>query len=52
VPCFCLLYGGLYEEAEETIAAYSYQTVGLRFGYLRRRTIADRHRKQYSRRAA
>jgi hypothetical protein len=35
VPCFCWAYGGLLNDAEETLDQYRYETPGLWFGALR-----------------
>lgn len=48
LPCFCDSFGGLYEVAEEAIDDAYYrareEVIGLRFGYLRRFSIARRAR--------
>ncbi len=47
IPCFCWGYGNINEDMRETIYAAAYhapeETVGLRFGLLRRFALRDRH---------
>lgn len=47
VPCFCYMHGGLFETAKDAIeAAYDRardEVTGLRFGYLRRRILLNKH---------
>ena len=54
IPCFCFLHGSMLDDAERTVreaAAYAPdETVGLRFGFLRRKLVADKRR--IARRAA
>jgi hypothetical protein len=48
VPCFCFLHGDMLNNAKETVyAAAAYapdETVGLRFGFLRRVRAAEKRR--------
>ena len=50
VPCLCIMHGNQDEECQEAIdAACSrapLETVGLRFGYLRRKEMRSRHNQQ------
>jgi len=51
VPCFCYMHGGLDETAREAIDdAYDRapeEVVGLRFGYLRRKLVRDKHNEAH-----
>jgi len=46
VPCFCFAHGGLDETADQAIDDAIWrapeETVGLRFGYLRRKVMRDK----------
>lgn len=46
VPCFCWGHGNLHDDCANTIEEYAHETVGLRFGYLRRKVLIDRARSQ------
>jgi len=47
VPCFCWVHGNMIDDAAEAIDEAWWraptETVGLRFGFLRRRVMLDRH---------
>lgn len=49
VPCFCWAHGNMLDDAECAIDDAFWraplETVGLRFGFLRRKVEASRHRK-------
>jgi len=46
VPCFCWCHGNMIEDAQETIDDAAWrgkeETVGLRFGFLRRKVMAEK----------
>lgn len=46
VPCVCKVHGNLIEECEDAIDAATFrvseETVGLRFGFLRRKVLRDK----------
>jgi len=49
VPCLCIMHGNQDEENDNAIDEATYrakdETRGLRFGYLRRKVLRDRHNK-------
>lgn len=49
VPCFCWAHGNMTEDAaeavEEAVFRAPTETVGLRFGFLRRKVLRSRHNK-------
>lgn len=50
VPCFCWAYGNMIEDAGtaivDAVSRAPAETVGLRFGFLRRKIIRDRRNRQ------
>lgn len=50
VPCLCWAHGNMIENCEEAVTEAQYrapeETRGLRFGFLRRLALRDRHNKQ------
>lgn len=53
VPCFCPMHGGMDEAMQEAIDDAWWrapdETIGLRFGFLRRRVLRDRHNMRVKR---
>lgn len=45
VPCFCWAHGNMIEDATETADEYAHETVGLKFGALRREVLIYRGQK-------
>lgn len=47
VPCFCWAHGNMLDDAHEAVNEAAWrakdETVGLRFGFLRRRRMIERH---------
>jgi hypothetical protein len=48
IPCYCRLYGGLLEDAIETLKYYAHELPGLLFGGYRR-LVAIRRQPKYRR---
>lgn len=50
VPCLCWAHGNMIEDCREAVEEASYrapeETVGLRFGFLRRKVMLDRSKPQ------
>lgn len=51
VPCFCWAHGNMLDDADEAVAEARWrardETVGLRFGFLRRREMIRRHNREH-----
>lgn len=52
VPCFCWAHGNMLDDAREAVYAAAdrapAETIGLRFGFLRRKALAERRHQLHS----